>query len=175
MKCGGLICTNPEINKWFAGSAKKQHADGSVRVTCAVEDGVGDRPLGFYALATVAEEISNLPGVYHPFRGGEHFSALQLVWLATDKGYVDRGLGSLMVGEVIRLFARVGPEIGLPHLIVVPAEQDYERLVGFYDGLGFKPYKDGEAMFLTLPEAIDAVNKTEAILRQLREANELAS
>lgn len=159
-----MKCRNSEINKWFAGKAKKEHASGAVRVTCAVEKGRHDRPIGFYALATVAEEVSNLPGRYHPFRGGDYFSALQLVWLAVDNGFEDLGLGSLMVGQVTRLFAQIGPVIGLPHLIVVPAEDDYDRLVAFYRKLGFQPYKDGEAMFLPLPFAVDALQKMQAQL-----------
>lgn len=168
--CNGLKCTNAEINDWFWNQAKKEHERGSVRVTCVVEREKPHRPLGFYALATVAEEVCNLPGAYHPFRGGEHFSALQLVWLATDSYYANLGLGKIMGGHAILRFAQIGQQIGLPHLIVVPAEQDYDKLVAFYSRLGFTPYKDGEAMFLNLEFAVDALEKARARARAAQAA-----
>lgn len=155
-----MRCRNQEIDNWFAKKALKDHDAGAVRVTCAVEPSAPHRPVGYYAVATVAEEVSNIPGTnYHPFRGGTHFSAMQLVWLATDHAFTRRGIGSIMVGRVIRIFAEIGPTIGLPHLIVTPAVEDYERLVAFYGRLGFLPYKDGESMYLTLALAKDAVSK----------------
>ncbi len=140
------------------GKAHKAHNDGAVRVTCAIPDGSA-RPIGIYALATVAEEVRNLPGIYHSFRASNYFSALQLVWLATDKGFVDRGLGKIMVGQVILKFASIGSQIGIPHLILSPATEDKDRLTAFYEGLGFSPYKDGESMFLSLQSAQDAIQK----------------
>ena len=135
-----------------------------MRVTCAVEEGVPHRPIGFYALAAVVEKVSNLPANHHPFRGDGHFSALQLVWLATDNGFVRRGLGERMVGRAITTFAQIGSLIALPHLIVVPDPNDHDRLTRFYTKLGFSTYKDGEAMFLPLKSAVQAVNEIEAEL-----------
>src|SRR5690242_12639086 len=103
--CRGFCCDSREIDRWFERRALKHHEGGLVTVTCAYEVGRPKRPLGFYALATVAEEVRSLPGRYFPHRGGDHFSALHLVWLATDKGFIRRGLGELMVGRVIRTFA----------------------------------------------------------------------
>lgn len=131
-------------------------------MTIARDPSKPDRPMGVYALATVAEEVSNLPGRYHLFRAGDFFSALQLVWLATDKAFEGRGLGELMVGRVIQTFAEIAPVIGLPHLIVLPDPKDHERLTKFYGKLGFTPYKDGEAMFLPVQAAVDAVNAERA-------------
>jgi len=66
-----------------------------------------------------------------------------------------------MVGRAIRTFAQVGPEIGLPHLIVVPDPDDHDRLSNFYGNLGFASYRGGEAMFLDLQSAVEAVRVTE--------------
>jgi GNAT superfamily N-acetyltransferase len=154
--CAGFKCTNREITQWVRKEAHKRHSDGSVRVTCAVPEG-STRPIGIYALATVAEDVSNLPGIYHIFRASNYFSALQLVWLATDKGFTGRGLGKTLVGQVILKFVDIGSQIGLPHLIVTPAQQDKEELTDFYGELGFTPYNDGESMFLSLQAAQHAV------------------
>lgn len=162
--CRGFCCVNRDINRWFCRKALKEHSDGLVTVTCVFEAGRPKRPLGFYALATVPEEVRSLPGRYFPYRGGDHFSALQLAWLATDNGFIRRGLGELMVGRVIRTFASVGPQIGLPHLIVIPDPEDHGRLTRFYGRLGFTPYRGGESMFLPLQSAVQAVKAEEEAL-----------
>jgi hypothetical protein len=127
--CSGFRCSNNEINQWVARKARKEHTPGVMHVTCAIPRGEG-RPIGVYALSTVAEEISNLPGKnYRLFRSGKHFPAMHLVWLATDMGFEDRGLGKTMVGRVIRQFAELGTQMGIPHLILTPANQDKIKLV----------------------------------------------
>jgi len=131
-----------------------------MHVTCALPEGEV-RPIGVYALSTVAEEVSNLPGRYRLFRSGGHFPALHLVWLATDHGFENKGLGKIMVGKVIRQFAQIGAEIGIPHLILTPAAEDKDKLVTFYSSLGFQPYNDGESMHLGIDDAIDAVIKAQ--------------
>lgn len=82
---------------------------------------------------------------------------MHLVWLATDRQYEGNGLGSLMVGRVITMFADIGTRIGIPHLILTPADEDKERLIKFYSGLGFQPYNDGESMFLSIDRARHAL------------------
>jgi hypothetical protein len=59
-----------------------------------------------------------------------------------------------MVGRVVSLFAQIGPQIGLPHLIVLPLKPD---LIPFYKDLGFEPYDNGSRMFLPVQSAIDAM------------------
>lgn len=128
-----------------------------MHVTCALPANE-KRPIGFFAISTVAEEVRNLPGRrYLSFRTDKHFPALHLVWLATDKGFQNRGLGKLMMGEVIREFAHFGERAGIPHLVLTPAEQDREKLETFYSRLGFETYKDGESMYLSIEKALDAL------------------
>lgn len=156
--CSGFTCTNREITDWVRKRASNDHAPGVMHVTCAVPDGSA-RPIGFYAISTVAEEVANLPGRrYLSFRAGRHFPALHLVWLATDKAFQNRGLGKLMMGEVIREFAHIGERAGIPHLVLTPAAQDKDKLEAFYSRLGFEPYKDGESMYLSIEKALDAFN-----------------
>lgn len=162
----GFQCTNREITDWVRRKAHIEHRPGLMNVTCAIPEG-GKRPIGIYALSTVAEEVSNLPGwQYRPFRSGKHFPAMHLVWLATDIGFIDRGLGKVMVGQVIRIFAEIGARVGIPHLVLTPAVEDKEKLAKFYGDLGFQPYKDEESMYLHIEDAIDAVEKAKAAQRE---------
>lgn len=156
--CSGFTCANREITDWVRKRAMTDHAPGVMHVTCALPEDEA-RPIGIYAISTVAEEVRNLPGRrYLQFRGGKHFPALHLVWLATDRYFEGRGLGKLMMGEVIREFAGIGDRAGIPHLVLTPADQDKEKLEAFYSRLGFEPYKDGESMYLSIEKALDAFN-----------------
>jgi len=61
-----------------------------------------------------------------------------------------------MAGAVTELFAEIGPKIGLPCLILVPIN---EEVIPFYEEqLGFTCYQSRGRMYLTLAEAIDAMN-----------------
>lgn len=157
--CSGFDCANKEITQWVRKKAIKDHRPGAMHVTCAIPKG-GSRPIGIYALSTVAEEVANLPGQnYRLFRSGKHFPALHLVWLATDKGFANQGLGKLMVGKVITIFADIGTRVGIPHLILTPAEQDKDRLTSFYESLGFETYNDDASMFLSIETARTVVDQ----------------
>ncbi len=157
-KRGGFRCGVSDIDNWFHRKALKAHVEGSIVVICATDPAVPARPLGFYALATVAEETRRLPSFSpkHRIRSGEYFSALQLVWLGVDLGFRGRGVGTRLMREGLRTFADVGPRIGLPALIVVLHPNNFERLTGFYRDLGFEDYADGGTMFLPLQRALQA-------------------
>lgn len=163
-KRAGFSCRNADIDRWFSRDALKAHRTGSIVVVCASQPDAPDRPIGFYALATVAEEFARLPNVgpRHRLREGTHFSALQLVWLAVDHGFQGRGFGSRLMGQVIRTFAEVAPRIGLPALIVVPDEANYGVLKHFYESLDFQEYVGGGTMFLPLQVAIAAGDAIDA-------------
>jgi hypothetical protein len=111
-------------------------------------------PVGFYSVASVAEEVRNLPGRYHGFGRGEYFPCLQLVYLAVHGPQKGRGIGLSMAGAVTELFAQVGPLIGIPHLILVPIN---DEVIPFYENqLGFTCYMNRSRMYLPLQAALDA-------------------
>jgi len=151
----GFSCGEHEIDSWFAKDALKEHRKGTILTTCAYLPGIAS-PAGFYALASVAEEVSALKGQYHRFGRGQYFPCLQLVFLAVHKRYQRKGIGTSMVGAVTSLFADIGPKIGLPHLILVPIN---DEVIPYYrDHLGFECYKKDSRMFLSLQAALDAVS-----------------
>lgn len=149
---GGFSSGQRDLDRWFVRDALREHQRRTHRVTCSTLRG-NPAPVAFFAVATVVEEAGNLPGFhYHPFGGG-HFPALQLTHLAVRREFQGRGIGSTLVGSVIALFAEVGAQIGLPHLILAPIDGSARR---FYKELGFAEYADGERMFLPLQLALDA-------------------
>jgi GNAT superfamily N-acetyltransferase len=154
-----FTCGEDEIDRWFRNEALADHERGTILTTCAYLPGVAS-PAGFYSLASVAEEVSQLPGHdYHRFGKGEHFPCLQLVYLAVHRRYQRRGIGTSMVGAVLELFAEIGPKIGLPHLILVPINDD---VISYYqDQLGFEPYHKDTRMFYPLQAALQAVQEAQ--------------
>lgn len=151
----GFCCGERELDRFFARKAKKQHERGTILTTCAYLPGIAP-PIGFYSIASVAEEVVNLPDLpYHRLGEIEHFPAMQLVYLAVQRPHQGRGIGAAMAGAVIELFADVGQRIGLPHLILVPIN---EEVIPFYqDLLGFSCYKERGRMYLPLRDAVLAM------------------
>lgn len=153
----GFTCGEGEIDRWFAREALRDQDRGTILTTCAYLPEIAS-PAGFYALASVAEEVRHLPDHdYHHFGKGDYFPCLQLAYLAVHSRYQGRGIGTSMAGGVIELFADIGPKIGLPHLILVPIN---DGVVPYYrDQLGFQCYHKRTRMFLPLQAALQAVNE----------------
>ena len=151
----GFRCGEPTLDQFLARKAWKHHQRGTILTTCAYLPGM-IAPVGFYSIASVAEEVRNLPGSYHLLGRGEYFPALQLVYLAVRRDHQRREIGTSMAGAVTELFAEIGPKIGLPHLILVPIN---EGVVAFYeDQLGFTCYMNRGRMYLPLQSALDAMS-----------------
>lgn len=150
----GFSCGERELDQFFARKALKVHHEGTILTTCAYLPGIA-APVGFFSIASVAEEVANLPGKYHRFGKGEHFPALQLVYLAVHRRHQGRDIGISMAGAVIELFASAGQTLGLPQLILVPIN---EQVIPFYEEqLGFTCYNNRCRMYLSLLEAVDAM------------------
>jgi len=150
----GFTCGEREIDRWFARDALRDHERGIILTTCAFLPRI-EAPVGFYSVATVAEDVKKLSARYHPFGGG-YFPCLQMVYLAVHRAHQGRDIGTTLAGAVTALFAEIGPKIGLPHLILVPINED---VIPFYeDQLGFTCYMDRCRMYLPLQAALDAMS-----------------
>lgn len=154
-----FICGDAEIDKWFRNKSLNDHTSYKHIVTCVREDGTED-VLGFYALSAVTENAKSLPSVsYFPFEPGLGFPCLQLVYLAVRNDRQNTGVGTTVMGDIIRSFARVGEIIGLPAMIVTPLNDDAARL---YLRLGFEPYGKMKRLFMPLQVALEAVSQVES-------------
>lgn len=147
-----FCCGEKSVNDFFLNDAWKFHNRTSHRVTCAsLKD--GKAVAGFYSLASVTEEIRKLPGNYARFGQSGEFPCLQLAWIGVQRPLQKANIGIAMLGRIVETFANVGMQIGLPHLIVVPINQDVKR---FYKKMDFEEYDGGKRMFLSLQIAHDA-------------------
>jgi len=150
----GFACGESDIDRYLEKEAWKAHKNGLHRVTCSHLEGNG-HPAGFYALASVTEEIGKLPGQYHLFGGADRFPCLQLVWLGVHGRFQGQKIGKRMVARVINTFAEVGQRIGPPHLVLIPISDEVKP---FYRDLGFTEYDNGSRMFLPLQTAVAATS-----------------
>jgi GNAT superfamily N-acetyltransferase len=69
------------------------------------------------------------------------------------------GYGTIVLGEIVRVFAEVGSAIGMPAMILTPINEDAKR---FYKRLGFEPYDRGQRMFLGLEAALATIAAAQA-------------
>ncbi|WP_242153619.1 GNAT family N-acetyltransferase [Sphingomonas sp. BAUL-RG-20F-R05-02] len=124
-----------------------------------------DTLIGYFAIATAVENIQKLKGFhYHAFGEGRWFPCLHLVNVAVRDRYKGRDLGKILVGTAITIFAEIGPQIGLPHMILTPINAD---VIPFYEALGFEPYDGGARMFLPLQTAVQVVEQERARKAQI--------
>jgi GNAT superfamily N-acetyltransferase len=152
-------CGVAEIDKWFRNNGQKDHGKYKHIVTCVYFADDTARPVGFYALSTVAQPVVSLPiGFYNPFFGdGRHYPAMHLVYLAVAKPYQGQRIGQAMMARVIREFAVIGETIGIPVMTLTPIS---EKVTSFYGLLGFKKFNRGTGMFLPFATALEARDQT---------------
>lgn len=154
----GFVCGDSEIDKWARRDAYKHHDSRRHLVTLASFDDAPDHTIGFYALSIVVEMVANLGGdvPFFAFQDATRFSCLQLSYMAMEKSLQGQEHGTLVLANVIRTFARLGSEIGIPALIVTPGS---ERARKFYaERGGFEPYAKGSSMFMPLRFAMLTVD-----------------
>lgn len=148
-----FCCGEKAVNDFFRKDAWKMHGRATHRVTCASLPG-SNAIAGFYSLACVTEQVTKLPGAYAMFGGKGEFPCLQLAWMGVRRNMQKGKIGTAMLGKIVVTFAEVGELIGLPHLIVVPINDDVKR---FYRTMGFEEYDGGARMFLPLQLARSAI------------------
>ena len=150
-----FVCGLSEIEKWFRKSALVDHLRQKHIVTCATYEGAPDDIVGLYALSTVVEDTAKLgSGIsYFPFFGDSRYCpALQIVYMAIRRDLQGSDQGTIVLGEIVKRFATIGEQIGIPALILTPSNPDAARF--YKERGGFAPYKKGAGMFLPLQSAI---------------------
>ncbi|SFO02014.1 hypothetical protein [Sphingomonas sp. OK281] len=152
-----FVCGDSEIDKWLRNDARKHHGQRKHLVTFASFGDAPDSVVGFYALSAVVEKVANLGGdvPFFAFQDASRCPCLQLTYMAMQKEHQAQDHGTLLLANVIRTFARLGSEIGIPALIVAPGS---ERARKFYIDRGsFEPYAKGGGLFLPLRVATSIV------------------
>lgn len=98
-----------------------------------------ENPVGFYALTTRLEADNLLSPDHRLFSRAEkgYFTSVQLFYLAVQRSMQRQGLGTIIMGDVLRSFYEVANKTGIFALTLVAID---EPTAQFYRKLGFAPY-----------------------------------
>lgn len=127
-----FACKNEIINKFVAGSLKKQVRRSLSQCFVLLDTNNDNRFIGFYTLSSFAIDAVILEGI----SGGSLPSRIpcsRLIMLGIDKEYEGRGLGKRLMQSVIQKTIRAAEQIGIYGLYLDADEKAYT----FYIKLGF--------------------------------------
>jgi len=125
-------CENKTINKFVAGSLKKQVRQSLSQCFVLLDTNNDDRFIGFYTLSSYAIDA----GMLGKLSGGSLPSRIpcsRLIMLGVDKDYKKRGLGKLLMQSVIKKTIMAAEQIGIYGLFLDVDETAYT----FYIEHGF--------------------------------------
>jgi GNAT superfamily N-acetyltransferase len=125
-------CENKTINKFVAGSLKKQVRQSLSQCFVLLDSNNDDRFIGFYTISSFAinaDELEVLSKGSLPAR----IPCTRLIMLGVDKKYKKRGLGKLLMQSVILKSIQAAEKIGIYGLYIDADEDAFT----FYSYLGF--------------------------------------
>ena len=122
----------PSLDDWLRRRARANRASGASRtyVVC-----VGERVIGYYALASGAITVATAPGRFRR-NMPDPIPVAVLARLAVDRACQGRGIGRALFRDAARRVAQAADAIGIRG-IVVHAISDAAK--NFYLALGFDP------------------------------------
>ncbi|MFN3672891.1 MAG: GNAT family N-acetyltransferase [Bosea sp. (in: a-proteobacteria)] len=143
---GRLIqfCGYPEIDRWIERNAFDQDRDGFRRVYCAYFDGI-EAPIAVYSLLMEVVSVRR-PRPVAGVRLTDPFPALGIGYLAVDRTFQRRGLGSLMLADAL---TRAVALFGLVAFPAVKLRARESWLIDYYAQRSFLQYdRDDEQRML---------------------------
>ena len=141
-------CGRPELNDWLRQIAR-QHADkGLSRTFVAIQEEAPERICGYYALTLAEIEQRQLPEALRK-KLPHRIPGIRLGRLAVDARYQGKGLGELLLVDVLMRAQRIHQEAGVVGLFVDALD---ERAAGFYRHFGFLAAPDNP-LLLVFPVA----------------------
>ena len=141
-------CGRPALNDWLRQIAR-QHADkGLSRTFVAIQEEAPERICGYYALTLAEIEQRQLPQALRK-KLPHRIPGIRLGRLAVDARYQGKGLGELLLVDVLMRAQRIHQEAGVVGLFVDALD---ERAAGFYRHFGFLAAPDNP-LLLVFPVA----------------------
>jgi GNAT superfamily N-acetyltransferase len=130
-------CENKIINKFIAGSLKKQVRQNLSQCFVLLDTSNSDRFIGFYTLSSFAIDASELE-VLSKGSLPSRIPCSRLVMLGVDKDYKKRGLGKLLLQSALLKTMGAAEQIGIYGLFLDADEGAYT----FYIEHGFIPLQE---------------------------------
>lgn len=130
-------CENKIINKFIAGSLKKQVRQNLSQCFVLLDTSNNDRFIGFYTLSSFGIDAFGLEALS---KGSlpSRIPCSRLVMLGVDKNYKNRGLGKLLMQSVMLKTISAAEQIGIYGLFLDADDRAYT----FYIEHGFIPLQE---------------------------------
>lgn len=150
-------CGQEIVDRWFKEKADGHHDHHRCRVTTVHAPG-DDCPVAFYALAIVAERLTDKWSLIETFfpNDGNYFPSLRLEWIAVRADLQGNGLGTIVMGRVLTVFKDLVASTGIPAITLKPIN---EQTAAFYKKLDFVSFGAkalGPRMLLPASKVIEA-------------------
>ncbi|WFT83801.1 GNAT family N-acetyltransferase (plasmid) [Methylobacterium sp. CB376] len=142
-------CGRRGIDQWYRNHSKKWSDRAEARITIAVDEDT-NAVAGFHALQIGSEsmaELENKPDDHT--KNYTAFPALHLAYLGVQKEYQRKGVGTILLKDVIDKAYKVSLLAGLYALTLQSIDRQSTM---FYESLGFEPYtRDNIAPKMLIP------------------------
>lgn len=144
----GFDCGRSELNDWLRQIARQHQDKGLSRTFVAIQEEAPERICGYYALTLAEIEHRHLPDALRK-KLPDRIPGVRLGRLAVDRRYQGKGLGELLLVDVLMRAQRIHQEAGVVGLFVDALD---ERAAGFYRHFGFLAAPDNP-LLLVFPVA----------------------
>ena len=141
-------CGRSELNDWLRQIARQHQDKGLSRTFVAIQEEAPERICGYYALTLAEIEQRQLPDALRK-KFPHRIPGIRLGRLAVDRRYQGKGLGELLLVDVLMRAQRIHQEAGVVGLFVDALD---ERAAGFYRHFGFLAAPDNP-LLLVFPVA----------------------
>lgn len=163
-----FLCTRePVLQTYFADPARaaRDHARSVSAVHVLVDIERERKVAGYFTLSNSRIVPGELPpNIERKMNRYRDWGALKLGRMARDDSYRDEGIGAILVARAFDIALRIASDSGSIALIV---DAKNDRLVRWYQDLGFTPFPDAQRALFITNAAMAAY--LEAIRRSLEE------
>ncbi|MGZ8916332.1 MAG: GNAT family N-acetyltransferase [Methylobacter sp.] len=137
-------CGRAELNNWLRQVARQHQDKGLSKTFIAVQDEEPACICGFYALTLAEIDRRLLPDAYQK-KLPQRIPGVRLGRLAVDLRYQKKGLGELLLVDVISRARRIHQDVGVVGLFVDAID---ELAAGFYRHYGFLNMPDNPLLLV---------------------------
>jgi GNAT superfamily N-acetyltransferase len=148
--------THPALNIFLQQQARQQSAKEASRTFVLVDDAAPDQIIGFFTL--VATEVS---GDQLPQEMAKKYDnpvpAARLARLAVDRLFQRKGMGAILIGEVLQRVMILSEHVGILGLFVDAKDDAAQQ---YYASYGFEPLQNNpKALFQSLFLSMGTIRK----------------
>jgi GNAT superfamily N-acetyltransferase len=126
--------THPALNIFLQQQARQQSAKDSSRTFVLVDVAAPAQIIGFFTLVATEVEGDHLPPEMAK-KYDNPVGAARLARLAVDKSFQRKGIGAVLLGEVMQRIIILSEHVGMVGLFVDAKDDDAKR---YYEQYGFE-------------------------------------